>query len=103
MFFERINRIASGGSRPMGRTAKGAAAIALAVAAAVPVISFSNRSSAATLNGLQKIVLEGALLGEGMPSFKQSLRPTDVDAIRAFIIGQRRSAAPARFVRAGVD
>ena len=46
-------------------------------------------SSAATLNGLQKIVLDGALLNEGMPSFKQSLAPADVDAIRAFVISQR--------------
>ncbi len=46
-------------------------------------------SSAATLNSLQKIVLDGALLSEGMPSFKQSLKPEDVDAIRAFIISQR--------------
>ena len=46
-------------------------------------------SSAATLNSLQKIVLDGALLGDGMPSFKQSLKSEDVDAIRAFIISQR--------------
>jgi quinohemoprotein ethanol dehydrogenase len=46
-------------------------------------------SSTATLNSLQKIVLDGALLGDGMPSFKQSLKAEDVDAIRAFIISQR--------------
>ncbi|MEO6723830.1 MAG: cytochrome c, partial [Blastocatellia bacterium] len=46
-------------------------------------------SSAATLNSLQKIVLDGALMSEGMPSFKHALKPEDVDAIRAFVISQR--------------
>ncbi|HMV48988.1 MAG TPA: c-type cytochrome, partial [Blastocatellia bacterium] len=46
-------------------------------------------SAPATFNSYQKILLDGALLGEGMPSFKQSLTPADVDAIRAYVISQR--------------
>lgn len=46
-------------------------------------------SSPATFNSFQKIVLDGTLLGEGMPSFKQSLQGADVEAIRAFVISQR--------------
>ncbi len=57
----------------------------------LPDLRFSQPS---VLNNLQKIVLDGALADEGMPSFKQWLKPEDVDAIRAYIISRRAESMP---------
>lgn len=46
-------------------------------------------SSAATFNSYQKIILDGTLANEGMPSFKHSLNAEDVEAIRAYVISRR--------------
>lgn len=46
-------------------------------------------SSTATFSSFQKIVLDGALAGEGMPSFKYSLNDEDVDAVKAYVISRR--------------
>lgn len=57
----------------------------------LPDLRFSQPS---VLNSIQKIVLDGALADEGMPSFKPWLKPEDVDAIRAYIISRRAESAP---------
>lgn len=57
----------------------------------LPDLRFSQPS---VLNSIQKIVLDGALADAGMPSFKQWLKPEDVDAIRAYIISRRAESAP---------
>ena len=57
----------------------------------LPDLRFSQPS---VLNNIQKIVLDGALADEGMPSFKQWLKPEDVEAIRAYIISRRAASAP---------
>ena len=57
----------------------------------LPDLRFSQPS---VLNSLQKIVIDGALADEGMPSFKQWLKPEDVDAIRAYIISRRAESTP---------
>lgn len=46
-------------------------------------------SSPATFNSFQKILLDGALINEGMPSFKHSMNAEDVQAIRAYVISRR--------------
>ncbi len=46
-------------------------------------------SSPATFTSFQKIVLDGALINEGMPSFKHSMNAEDVQAIRAYVISRR--------------
>lgn len=46
-------------------------------------------SSPATFNSYQKIILDGTLANEGMPSFKHSLNAEDVEAIRAYVISRR--------------
>lgn len=46
-------------------------------------------SAPATFTSFAKIVLEGGLIGEGMPSFKHALNADDVEAIRAYIISRR--------------
>jgi mono/diheme cytochrome c family protein len=46
-------------------------------------------SSPTTFNSFQKIVLDGALVNEGMPAFKHSMNTDDVQAIRAYVISRR--------------
>ena len=46
-------------------------------------------STPATFTSFQKIVLDGALINEGMPSFKHSMTADDVEAIRAYVISRR--------------
>ncbi|MBS1791215.1 MAG: PQQ-dependent dehydrogenase, methanol/ethanol family [Acidobacteria bacterium] len=46
-------------------------------------------SKPATLNSLPKIVLDGALVSEGMPLFKYSMNAGDVEAIRAYVVSRR--------------
>ncbi len=46
-------------------------------------------SAPATFTSYAKIVLEGGLIGEGMPSFKHALNADDVEAIRAYVISRR--------------
>ncbi len=55
------------------------------------------RSSApATFDQYQQIVLGGALINAGMPSFKQSLKPADVEAIRIYLLSRRNELAAAK-------
>jgi quinohemoprotein ethanol dehydrogenase len=46
-------------------------------------------SSPTTFNSYTKIVLDGALASEGMPTFKNSLKAEDVEAIKAYVISRR--------------
>jgi mono/diheme cytochrome c family protein len=40
------------------------------------------------------IVLDGALVDDGMPSFKPWLEPADIEAIRAYVISRRAELLP---------
>jgi len=51
-------------------------------------------SRPAIFDSYQKIVLDGALSDVGMPSFKQWLKPEEVDAIRAYVISRRAESMP---------
>ena len=46
-------------------------------------------SAPAVLSSYPQIVLNGASVSRGMPSFKEWLSTDDVEAIRAFVISQR--------------
>lgn len=50
-------------------------------------------SSPATFNSYSKIVLDGTLVSEGMPAFKNSLKVEDVEAIKAYVISRRNELA----------
>jgi quinohemoprotein ethanol dehydrogenase len=51
-------------------------------------------SQPSVFDNYPKILLEGSLVNSGMPSFKQWLKPGDVDAIRAYIISRRAEIVP---------
>ncbi len=54
------------------------------------------RSAAAIFEAYPKIVLEGSLVTGGMPSFKQVLKPAEVEAIRFFILSRRAELSSAK-------
>lgn len=56
----------------------------------LPDLRFSQTS---VFDSYQKILLGGAMADIGMPSFKQWLKPEEVDAIRAYIISRRNELA----------
>lgn len=54
------------------------------------------RSAPPVFEAYQKIVLEGSLATGGMPSFKQVLKPGEVEAIRFFVLSRRAELSSAK-------
>jgi PQQ-dependent dehydrogenase (methanol/ethanol family) len=67
-----------------------------AIAGPLPDLRYA---SAATLQGIEDIVLGGKRAAMGMPSFAKILKPVEVKAIQAYIVSRAREDAGARSSR----
>ena len=61
-----------------------------AIAGPLPDLRYA---SAATLEGIEAIVLGGKRAAAGMPSFAKILKPAEVKAIQAYIVSRAREDA----------